>query len=344
MADILGLTVTHFPALRNKYENLTTVLKSTIAGGWGGKVHLADPVNWPEQMRREWGSDEGTQTAKNAQEHMIGELRRVKEALDEFQPDIMLMLYRDHSEGWRKYVCPQYWILACESVEVKLFPKVNYFDEDSERVDTIHGHREAAFHLVRELQERGLKPVYCLEPNHPTGLDHHVQAGLVHLDWDKREFRTPIIPFGLDPIAYRGRSNIGLSARDPNAPQPLTPKEAFELGRAIAQAYHASPWRVAIVATTVWSNYHNTPRDQERVCQNIEADQVRFEQWKTNAFTTWGNDFTFEELDLFGQWDMLTSIVMAGAMSELDSKVRYADFFASPLLISDWVTSVFEVK
>jgi hypothetical protein len=344
MAELLGLTVTHFPALRNRPEGLTSVLKGTIAGGWGGRPELANPKNWPEAMQREWGEDEGLSSSIAAQEHAVGQLRKLRAELDAFQPDLILMLYRDHRDGWRANICPQYWIMAHNSVETNLFPRNNVFGEDPGRVDTIAGHREAALYLTRQLQDRGHNPLYTLEPEQPGGIDHHVQAGLVHLNWDKRVFDIPVVPFGIDPIAYRERSNVGLSARDPESPRPLTSKEAFELGRSIAQAYRASKWKVALVAATGWSNYHNSLREQGRVCQEMEADLPRFEQWKSNRFVDWADGFTHDELDLHGQWDLLTSVVLAGAMTELGSKVRHADLYANPLLISNQLTTIFEVR
>jgi hypothetical protein len=112
----------------------------------------------------------------------------------------------------------------------------------------------------------------------------------------------------------------------------------------MAKAFHASPWRVALVASTNWSNAQNTFWDAGRVHPAIEADQRRFEQWRNNEFVHWGENWTFDEMEENAQWECLLSIILAGAMTEIGAKVKYADLQTSYVLNSDWVTTIFEPK
>ena len=72
----------------------------------------------------------------------------------------------------------------------------------------------------------------------PLGLGHNALAGVVHLDWDRREFKTPFIPMGVDPFGFlRTRNNEGLSPWNRDLLRPLLPREAFALGRQIARVF-----------------------------------------------------------------------------------------------------------
>ncbi|HEX6512434.1 MAG TPA: extradiol ring-cleavage dioxygenase, partial [Chloroflexota bacterium] len=91
MGDILGLTLSHFPYLRLKHYHLAGVLTGNMGRGWADKPHLKDPANWPEQMRQEWGGDQGAAVSKAAQEHQFEQFRKVRAALDDFQPDVIVI-------------------------------------------------------------------------------------------------------------------------------------------------------------------------------------------------------------------------------------------------------------
>jgi hypothetical protein len=281
MAEILGLTVSDFPFLRMKPRNMPWVLRTNVGSGWKDRPHLRDPRNWPEPVRREWGSeqDQGLSAGTKAQEHEIAQFRLLNKELKAFKPDLILLLYRDAIETFDKEERPKYWISSHESVKTKLFNlwgffRDNYFEEAPDRVDALKGHREAAMYLARGLEEAGEKPRVVPEPIHPNGLGHNACATTVHLDWDERKFATPIVPFGIDPFRFgRDRDNEGLSSWDRRNPNPpLTPQEAFALGQKIARVMRKSPWRVAMVTGVDWSHANDTARENERIAPDVEAD------------------------------------------------------------------------
>jgi len=349
MAEVLGLTVSDFPYLRMKPQYMANVVLGNMGRGWADKPHLRDPKNWPQPMQVDWGRDQGLAAAKQAQDHQHQQFRKLREALDAFSPDFMLFLYRDRGETFRNFALPRYWIQAHDKVEAKLFQihgiRENYFEEDPDRVDTLWGHREAALYLTRQLQDAGFNPLHTLESMHPNGLGHNALATTVHLDWDKCEFKTPILPLAIDPFGFlRTRGNEGLSVWDPTAPRPLTPAEAFDLGRTIGKLLRSSPWRVAMVAGVDWSHANDTCAEKGRIHPDIDADQKRFEEWKNNDFAKWGEGWTFEEMEEHAQWELLVTIVLAGAMTELGAKVRYSDFHPTWLFNDDFVTTIFEVR
>ena len=368
MGEILGLTVTDFPNIRMHPHWMTGVLQGNIARGWEERPHLRDPKNWPKEMQELWyepwnrtvGEAPGEAAARAAQAHQIEQCRKLRTALDDFNPDFMVMLYREHTDVFGDVVRFQYNIQAHEALRVKPFQvfgrRDNYFEEDPDRVVLLQGHQEGALHLVRELQDRGRNPFYTLEPfitDTPQGRDgfatgrHNLLAAAVHLDWDTRDFKRPIVPIGVDPLAFcRERNNEGLSTWDRTKPRPLLPTEAFGLGREIAQIYRASPWKVALVAAVDWSHANNSDWEYERLHPDIEADRKRFEEWKSNRFTTWGDEgnWTFEEMEEHAQWELLVTIILAGAMTEIGAKVVHADFAPTWIFNDNFVTTIFEPK
>jgi hypothetical protein len=344
MAEILGLTVSHFPYTRLKSYHMPSVLIGNLARGWVDKPHLKDPRNWPKPMQEEWGTDSGA-----AQAHQIEQFKKLRAALDDFKPDLMVFFYRDIGETYKNLGKPQWWIHTHASMPVKLFQifgnRENYWEEDPDRLDTIYGHPEAAYYLTRRLQDAGLNPLYAPESGAPLGLGHNALATTVHLDWERRQFDTPFIPIGVDPFGFlRTRNNEGLSPWNRDMPRPLLPKEAFNLGREIAKAFKASKWRVALVAGTAWSHANDSGWEFERLHQDIDADAKRFDEWKSNKFSTWGDSWTFDEMEQHAQWELLISTILAGAMSEIGSKVTYADMQAHWILNSTSVTTIFEPK
>jgi len=346
MPEILGLTISDFPFLRLKPQYMSNVVQGNIARGWLNKPHLKEPSNWPRKMREAWAQDQGSAAGKIAQEIQIEQFRKIRSALDDFQPDFIVMFFRELGETFQAFAKPQYWVQAHEQVSVKLFHvfgnRENIFDEDPDREDIILGHRPGAMHLVRGLQNLGHNPLYSLESMNPNGLGHTALATTVHLDWDKREFATPIVPVGVDPFGFtRIRNNEGMTEWDKSKPRPLTPTEAFELGRSVARIYKASPWKVALVGAAGWSHANDTGLEHERLHPDIEADAVRFEQWRTNRFTEWGGNWTFEEMEEHAQWEMLIPIIIAGAMTEVGARVSHADFQPTWLFNSNSVNSIF---
>lgn len=343
MAEILGLTVSHFPYLRFKYWVVPSVIRGLVGGPWADKPQLSDPRNWPEPMQQEWGDDLGETAGKRSQARQIEQFRKLRAAIDEFKPDLWAIIYRGINEP-RAEKRPKYWIFLQEEIQLQFFilrgQRSNYFEEDPERVDTLKIHVEAGEHLAKHLEAAGLDPLVV--PGTPA---ENFLSGVTHLDWDHRTFATPVLPIGIDPFGFdRQRVQVGLGPWDRNGPPPLTPAEGFNLGREIARAFHASPWRVALVASTNWSNAQNTFWDNGRVHPAIEADLKRFEQWRNNEFDRWAENWTFDEMEENAQWECLISIVLAGAMTEIGAKVKYADLQTSYVLNSDWPTTIFEAK
>ncbi|MGE3867333.1 MAG: extradiol ring-cleavage dioxygenase, partial [Hyphomonadaceae bacterium] len=62
MADILALGISHYPPLAGADNRMAGILKRMLMNPQL-PANLRDSANWPEEMQREWGNDQGTSSA-----------------------------------------------------------------------------------------------------------------------------------------------------------------------------------------------------------------------------------------------------------------------------------------
>lgn len=77
MGEILGLGMTHYPGLAARDENMTGILRQVLADP-GLPERERDPRNWPEALRREYGTDQGRAAAAVHREALRVNLRRLR--------------------------------------------------------------------------------------------------------------------------------------------------------------------------------------------------------------------------------------------------------------------------
>jgi len=110
-------------------------------------------------------------------------------------------------------------------------------------------------------------------------------------------------------------------ALDPPGPSP---KRCMELGAATARALQASPWRVALIASSSWSHAFLTPKNWWLYC-DVESDLARFEELKAGNYEAW-RGISNAQIEDAGQQEMLNWMCLAGAMQELDRKPEIVEF------------------
>jgi hypothetical protein len=344
MAEILGLGLSDFPPARFGNEQFCSQLKKSFEAGTL-PPEMMDPKNWPPEMQAEWGDDKAETHAGKMREYLAEQWGKLKTALDDFKPDFILMWSKDHNEALKHYVLPQYWIQAHDEVTIQPYKNFarrnNIWGVDPDTDVVIKGHPAGAKHLIRGLQDAGFDPTYSTEPMYQDGLAHTFIAAITHLDWEKREFKTPVVPVSIDPFGPRARKPEGMSPISPETPLPLSPKRAFELGRHTARILKASPWRVALVAAVGWSHTQDTSWENHWIHPDQEADIRRYEEFKNNKFEDWGDSWTVEEFEAHGQWELTCWIALAGAMTELGAKVQHSDLKLQWTPPSEWVHAIF---
>jgi len=358
MGEILGLTISDFPYHRFKPQFESGVIQGNQARGWTDRPDLNDSKTWPEELQKLWSNDQGYITGEKLQKTQIEQFRKIRVALDEFKPDAIMMMFRDLGEAWGPVTDPankrpKYWLhledADSKTVEFYNFGpgRVAYNNEPIDQTETFKIHRGATQYLIDALKKDApVQPEVATEVKHPRGMGHNFIAGVVHTDWDQRKFETPFIALGVDPFGFaRTRSNEGLSPWDKSQEPPLTPKEAFEIGRVLARAIKASPYRIALAADVDWSHANDTAHTNFRLSPDSDADRKRFEQWSAGNFTDWGDSWSFEDMEAHAEWELLVTIILAGAMTEVGAAVKYAHFQENTAIFNDdMVTTIFEAK
>jgi len=177
----------------------------------------------------------------------------------------------------------------------------------------------------------GFDIAYSYKPLHQPGLGHAFLNTLLYLDYDRKGFDYPVIPFavncyGSNVIRNRGGAITQMvngveMAKDPPGPSP---KRCMELGAATARALQASPWRVALIASSSWSHAFLTPKNWW-LYPDVESDLARFEELKAGNYEAWRN-ISNSQIEDAGQQEMLNWMCLAGAMSELNRPPEIIEF------------------
>lgn len=352
MGEILGLGISHYPGFsysdRTMGARLTETLKSPkIADS------LKDPANWPEAMRAEWGSDEGTAFAAQHRAEFREGARVLRSALDEFSPDAVIIFGDDQYENFREDIVPPFAVSLAPEFRDKPFIKgrrgiadTNFWDLPRDHEFVYAGHPALGSDLVGSLIENGFDIPYSYRQHHIEGLSHAFMYTLLYLDYERAGWSYPVIPFavnayGSSVIRSRG-GNAHLfedvpASFDPPAPLPW---RCFELGRAVARFALQSDYRVALVGSSSWSHAFLTAKNSY-LYPDVEADRLRFQQLRDGESEKW-RSLTHAEIQASGQHELLNWIPLAGAMAELGRSVpSYARLLESYAMNSSKCFAVF---
>jgi Catalytic LigB subunit of aromatic ring-opening dioxygenase len=347
MAEILGLGMTHYPGMTMQ-GNLASRVKSFKQDPLLPERYR-DPATWPEPMRQEWADDEGQAASDRHRAALIAGFRWVRRELDAFRPDLALIWGDDQYENFREDGVPAFSVLAYEGFDVQPWQhaqRANSWNEPTDKAFHFAGSRSAGTYLATRLLEDGFDVAYAYKP-HLAAMPHAFLNTVLYLDWDRQGFEYPVLPcaincYGRSLIHSRGSVLNRLEDvpvgedLDPPSPQPW---RCFDLGRAIARAMQASPWRVALIASSSWSHSFLTSKSSY-FHPDVEADKRYFEALKDGDYDMW-RETPLVNLEASGHHEMLNWFCLVGAMAELERKPDEARFVESWLCNSDKVFAVF---
>jgi hypothetical protein len=342
MGDILCVGVTHYPPFSYPDAHMADLLRRNLASG-RIPAEYADPQRWPAPMQREWG-DGGAGVAATAAAHrarVMGAYGRVRAAIDAFRPDALLIWGDDQYENFHEDLVPPFCVYLGERFDTQghrrgayysLAEPPNVWEEPRDKTFAVRGHPAAARYLTRGLLERGFAVPYAYEPRHYPGLAHAFMNTLFYLDYDRRGFDYPVIPFhvncyGSSLLRTRGAAALdaGVEAEaDPPAPSP---RLCFEMGAATARILRESPWRVVLVGSSSWSHASLTAK-HHYLYPDVEADRCRYEDLRAGRQADWPA-LDLAEIEDAGQHEFLNWVVLAGAISALDYAVEIVDYSES---------------
>jgi hypothetical protein len=335
MAEILGLGLSHYPGPSVPVEYWASMLERNVEIGRVAPELYADRSRWPAAMRAEYGDDEGLAAAKAHRARLLAGYAKLRAELDAFHPDIVLIWGDDQYENFKRECIPAFCIGVVDQVIGKPFAgslgpfktRTNAWHLPPDTEMRVRGYPQAASALIEALLDEGFDVAYLMETRHGAGLAHSFNNTILYLDYDRRGFDYPIIPFHVNCYG-RQMMNIAAGAhgegRDIVSPPAPTPRRCFDIGRATARFFAASPWRVALVASSSWSHGSLTAK-HGRLYPDLDADRKRYDDLKNGRFTRWG-ELTRDEIDDAGQSEILNWVCLAGAMTELGRKIEVVDF------------------
>jgi hypothetical protein len=327
MAEILVLGISHYPPLTGRDERMSGILRRMLQNP---KLppELRTPDGWPAEMRAEYGSDEGTASAAKHRSELVGWMHKVRAALDDFNPDFVLMWGDDQYENFREDVIPAYCISAFDKFSFS--PPADNVWGERDKTYELQGHRKAAKMLATRLIEDGFDTAYAYKPlHHPLG--HAFTNAVFYLDYERTGFRYPIVPFAINCYGRKVVSQRGgvpnfdampdEADLDPPAP---TPKRLFDLGGATARVLADSPYRVALLASSGWSHAFLVGKNHY-LYPDTPADRTMFEHLRDGNYGAWRN-YPASAVEDSGQQELLNWMCLTGALHALDRKPKDIGF------------------
>ena len=100
-------------------------------------------MNWPEDMRLEFGDDKGLAASKRHRERLVAGFRKVRQGINSFNLDFVIIFGDDQYENFREDIIMPFCILAYEEHNSAPFTRAdgsarrNVWDEQADKVSTI---------------------------------------------------------------------------------------------------------------------------------------------------------------------------------------------------------------
>ena len=330
MGEILGIGATHYPPGLVPEEYKPWPLARMLQTDPRIPAHMKDPANWPEPMQAEWGDDEGITSHKAHRARVFKAFRKIREEIDAFQPDFILIWGDDQYENFKEDIIPPFCVLAYEQLTFQPYHRLrdrpNIWGEPNDKVFTSPGHHAAGRFLTSRLLEEGIDMAYAYRPLHEDGLGHAFANTLLFLDLDRTGFNYPVLPVAVNcygSSVIRNRGGGSQYSEEPDPPSP-SPSRCFALGQATARVLKESPWRVVLMASSSWSHAFLTEKNH-LIYPDLEADRVLLEHLRVGDYAKW-RDTPLAQMEASGQQEVLNWVCLAGAMAELHYKANILDW------------------
>jgi hypothetical protein len=221
--------------------------------------------------------------------------------------------------------------------------KVNDWGEPASKAFRLRGRPDIARHLDAGLLEHDIDVAYAYKPLHHGSLAHAFTNAVLYLDYHRQGYEHPTICFPLNSYGRRVVSAKGFLTRmdaklelDPPSPSP---KRFMQVGAATAEVLKASPWRVALVASSSWS--HAFLCDPTfRLRPDTPADRRLYEAMRSGDYESWRTT-TLKAVEDAGQQEVLNWFTLAGAMEALGARLEWSEFVETHIFNSNKVFAVY---
>lgn len=361
MGEILGIGISHYPPLSGRDEDMANIFRGRLRDP-DVPQHAKDPKNWPPAMQAEWADDEGRAAARRHRDAMRRGLSKAREALDSFKPDLVIVWGDDQYENFREDIIPPFCVMAYDDLEVRPWAdasessmagkktdewgggKPNVWGESASYSRTVLGHREAAKYLATGLLERDFDVAYSYRPLHHPGLAHAFLNSILYLDYERKGFPYPVVPFQINCygrliVSYRGFiSRLSDRGRPLDPPSP-SPRRIFDMGAAVATLCLESPWRIALIASSSWSHAFLVDKTW-RLQPDTTLDRELYEALIAGNFDRW-RKMTLKDIEESGEQELLNWFALAGAIRAAGLECAWSDFVETYIFNSSKVTAIF---
>jgi hypothetical protein len=351
MADVMVLGMTHYPPLSMHDADMAGILRRTLQDP-GIPDAAKDPSTWPAAMRSEWGDDQGVASAAAHRAALVDGLRRVRRALDDFDPDLVLVWGDDQHENFHEDLIPPYAVLCYDDLDVlpwaqaaesaMMAGKPNVWGEPADTVRTVHGAPRVGRWLVEGLLQAGFDAAYAYKPLHHPGLAHAFLNTVLYLDYDRQGFDWPLLAvplncYGRKVVGARGFMTSMADVIEPDPPSPA-PRRIHDLGRAIARLFAGSDTRVALVASSSWSHAFLVDHTW-RLRPDLAADRRLYDALASGRHDAWLAT-SLADIERAGQQELLNWYAGLGAVDELGLKLQWSAFVETHCFNSNKVFAV----
>jgi hypothetical protein len=289
---------------------------------------LQDPNNWPAGVRREYGEDKGASAHREHRARLVNAFRKLKEEIDQFNPDFILMFGDDQYENFTEDIIPPFCVLAYDdltSYPYKGRPN-NVWGEPEDHAIAMRTKPDVARWLARRFLEEGVDMSYAYKPLHWEGLGHAFVNIQMYLDYDRKGFDYPVIPMQVNSYGskiIRNKRAINGAGQEPDPPSP-SPKRCFEIGQITARILKDSPYRALLYASGGWSHGFLVEKNH-CLWPDTEADRLRCQELQEGREAEWKN-LTVAQIEEAGQQELMSWICVAGAMHEMGQKGEVVEY------------------
>lgn len=349
----MGVGLSHYPPLSGRDEDMAGILRWTLEDP-SIPPTTRDPSSWPARMRDEWGDDGALRSAAAHRAQLLDAFDRVRQAIDAFQPDALLIWGDDQYENFREDVIPPFCVHLYDDLDV--FPwrqvaesgmmkgKPNMWGEDSNMSVHVRGARDMGRCVVDGLLQRDIDVAYAYRPLHHAGLPHAFLNTVLYLDHRRTGFDYPVLPFSVNCYGRRVVSCKGYLTRIANAieldPPSPSPARMMRVGAAVAETLSESPWRVVLIASSSWSHAFLCDKTW-RLRPDTLSDQRLYSAMTEGDFETWRKT-TLEDLEDAGQQEMLNWFALLGAIERTDSTLVWSTLIETDVFNSNKAFAIFQ--
>ena len=328
MGEILGIGLSHYPGLAATDPDMASPLRGRLRDP-GVPDGVKDPATWPELMRVEWGDDQGAAGAAVHREALVAGFDQCRAAIDDFNPDVVVIWGDDQYENFQEDVIPPFSILAYPDTVMKpwshlahssaMSGRANAWGESEDTEISIKGSPEVARWLTGKLLNQGIDVAYAYQPLHHPNLAHAFLNTVLFLDYHRRGFPYPVIAFPVNAYGKRVVCQRGYSmpwGEEVEFDPPSSPPWRFmQVGAAVVRAFKESDLRVALISSASWSHAFMVDKTY-RMQPDIESDRVLYQALLNGDYDVWRNR-TLDDMDASGQQELLNWCTLVGAMEEL---------------------------